>query len=261
MSPHTLIPWSRDKSEEDEACGGVLWPLPLPASPSPAHSPQNHIYFALTRWAVLSCWSVWRETDPRRKDRHLTPADRWGTGRHRHTIHTVWRPCKTVKKVSKGNKGVDCVGVCDIQASAGCEKASGASVCSEEVAAPRWLTGRLGSWSPPPPPVSTNQKRTSETPLTRANTPAMLNMRVSSILVWLLLSLACVGGRVGVWASEFPDRECCDSAPPPPPHYHTTTSTTPVPIVRTLSTTTTSPPPSFFPIASIAPTGKSLTFT
>ena len=34
---------------------------------------------------------------------------------------------------------------------------------------------------------------------------------------------------LNVRASEFPDRECCDSAPPPPPFYHTSSSTTPVP--------------------------------
>ncbi|ROT71231.1 hypothetical protein C7M84_010464 [Penaeus vannamei] len=36
-------------------------------------------------------------------------------------------------------------------------------------------------------------------------------------------------------ASEFPDRECCDSAPPPPPQYHTVTSTS--------TTSTPQPPP------------------
>ncbi|XP_042856624.1 uncharacterized protein LOC122243055 isoform X3 [Penaeus japonicus] len=75
-------------------------------------------------------------------------------------------------------------------------------------------------------------------------------------LVVLLLLLASLHARVGVRASEFPDRECCDSAPPPPPHYHTTTSTTPVPRHRPTTTTTTTPaPPSFFPTSSVPPTG------
>lgn len=284
MTPHNLIPWSREKrEEEDEAGGGAAgWPHPLLASPRPAHHPpQNHIYFALTRWAVLSCWSVWRETDPRRKDRHLlTPADRKGARRLYHAMAN--RPggrrlCKTEGSVSNGGEGVYCVGVSDSQAAAaaaGRVRASGTSVSREEVAAPRWLTpgaargsrdtsGR-GSWSPPPP-MCTNQKRTSPTPPAAArcaHSPAMLKMGASPVLLWvLLLALACGGGRLGVVASEFPDRECCDSAPPPPPHYHTTTSTTPGPLLRTLSTTNTSPPPSFFPIASISPTGEFFNFT
>ncbi|XP_071514906.1 uncharacterized protein [Panulirus ornatus] len=78
------------------------------------------------------------------------------------------------------------------------------------------------------------------------------------LIMWIiLLIIASLDGRVGVRASEFPDRECCDSAPPPPPHYHTTTSTTPVPLVRSTSTTTTPPsPPSFFPTSSVPPTGE-----
>lgn len=277
MTPHALIPWSRDKGEdEDEAGGGAAgWRHPILASPRPTHHPpQNHIYFALTRWAVLSCWSVWRQTGPRRKDRHLlTPADRKGGRRLHHAMthpSEARRSCKTEQSVSNGSERVDCVGVSDSQAAAaGRVRASGASVSREEVAAPRWLTpgaargsrdtsGR-GSWSPPPP-VCTNQKRTSPTPPPAArcaHSPAMLKMGASPVLVWvLLLALACGGGRVGVVASEFPDRECCDSAPPPPPHYHTTTSTTPGPLVRTLSTSSTPPPPSYFPIASIPPTGK-----
>lgn len=49
---------------------------------------------------------------------------------------------------------------------------------------------------------------------------------LSSLLVAVLLLLSNMRCSR---ASEFPDRECCDSAPPPPPFYHTTTSTTPVP--------------------------------
>lgn len=76
--------------------------------------------------------------------------------------------------------------------------------------------------------------------------------------VVFLLLVASLHARVGVLASEFPDRECCDSAPPPPPHYHTTTSTTPVPRHRPTTTTTTTPaPPSFFPTSSVPPTGES----
>ena len=38
----------------------------------------------------------------------------------------------------------------------------------------------------------------------------------------LLLVLVILGaGRT--LGSEYPDRECCDSAPPPPPNYHTVT--------------------------------------
>lgn len=50
-------------------------------------------------------------------------------------------------------------------------------------------------------------------------------------VVLLMVVLVSLGS-----ASEFPDRECCDSAPPPPPFYHTVTST---------STTSTPAPPSY----------------
>lgn len=45
--------------------------------------------------------------------------------------------------------------------------------------------------------------------------------------------------------SEYPGRECCDSAPPPPPHYYTTTPTSPVPPVirKQFIHTTRIPPP------------------
>ena len=53
--------------------------------------------------------------------------------------------------------------------------------------------------------------------------------RVSSTFVAFVLFSSLSVHRKFVGASEFPDRECCDSAPPPPPFYHTTSSTTPVP--------------------------------
>lgn len=56
-------------------------------------------------------------------------------------------------------------------------------------------------------------------------------IRVSFNIVYIILFifLQCATHIILVRASEFPDRECCDSAPPPPPFYHTTSSTTPVP--------------------------------
>ncbi|KAF2361639.1 Insect cuticle protein [Trinorchestia longiramus] len=38
-----------------------------------------------------------------------------------------------------------------------------------------------------------------------------------------LVPLLILGSLAGVKGSEYPDRECCDSAPPPPPNYHTVT--------------------------------------
>lgn len=58
-----------------------------------------------------------------------------------------------------------------------------------------------------------------------------LGLESERAVVLLMFALVGLGS-----ASEFPDRECCDSAPPPPPFYHTVTST---------STTSTSPPPSY----------------
>lgn len=55
-----------------------------------------------------------------------------------------------------------------------------------------------------------------------------LSLVISATKFLVLLTL--------VSASEFPDRECCDSVPPPPPHYHSVTSTT---------TTSTPPPPHY----------------
>lgn len=53
----------------------------------------------------------------------------------------------------------------------------------------------------------------------------------------VVVLLVLLSGRGS--GSEFPDRECCDSAPPPPPHYHTVTSTS------TSTTTTTPQPPTY----------------
>lgn len=55
--------------------------------------------------------------------------------------------------------------------------------------------------------------------------PNMSVKNIFSTLSYLLLVLS-LAGLAGVRASEFPDRECCDSVPPPPPHYHSATSTT-----------------------------------
>lgn len=111
-------------------------------------------------------------------------------------------------------------------------------------------------------PASLGTHEGSFAPASRSSaTPALPSDRRSPGSAWpvvLLLLVASLHARVGVLASEFPDRECCDSAPPPPPHYHTTTSTTPVPRHRPTTTTTTTPaPPSFFPTASVPPTGES----
>ncbi|XP_064121270.1 uncharacterized protein LOC135225755 isoform X4 [Macrobrachium nipponense] len=94
----------------------------------------------------------------------------------------------------------------------------------------------------------------------RSSSPLNLRPRGSSTCLWgvllLLLILSGLHGRVTVRASEFPDRECCDSAPPPPPHYHTTTSTTPVPEPKPSSTSTIIPTlHSLLPTSSVPPTG------
>ncbi|XP_066976220.1 uncharacterized protein [Macrobrachium rosenbergii] len=92
----------------------------------------------------------------------------------------------------------------------------------------------------------------------RSSSPLNLRPRRSSTCLWVvfLLILSGLHGRVTVRASEFPDRECCDSAPPPPPHYHTTTSTTPVPEPKPSSTSTIIPTlHSLLPTSSVPPTG------
>ena len=48
---------------------------------------------------------------------------------------------------------------------------------------------------------------------------------------WTLCLLLIYLCSEEVRGSEYPGRECCDSAPPPPPQYYTTTSTSPVPPV------------------------------
>ncbi|XP_068230289.1 uncharacterized protein [Palaemon carinicauda] len=102
-----------------------------------------------------------------------------------------------------------------------------------------------------------NSTRTKSSP--GPSSPVNLRpRRSSSTCFWVILLLLLSGfqGRLTVKASEFPDRECCDSAPPPPPHYHTTTSTTPVPESKPSSTSTIIPTlHSLLPTSSVPPTG------
>lgn len=53
-----------------------------------------------------------------------------------------------------------------------------------------------------------------------------LSVKISCQRILVLSLMFLLAGSVCVKASEFPDRECCDSVPPPPPHYHSVTSTT-----------------------------------
>ena len=83
-------------------------------------------------------------------------------------------------------------------------------------------------------------------------------LSINPLLVFLL-SLFLSGfhsNNVLVTSSEFPDRECCDSAPPPPPQYHTTTSTTPVPPYHHHRVNTKPTVPAAMYPTSVQPTGK-----